>query len=77
MLVLTRKISESIKIGDDITITVIDVNATHVKLGIEAPSAMKIYRKELYDKIKSENILASSLSVDEFTKLKEVFKRDD
>lgn len=77
MLVLTRKISESIKIGDDITITVIDINATHVKLGIDAPSVLKIYRKELYDKIKSENILASALSVDEFVKIKEVLKKDD
>lgn len=77
MLVLTRKISESIKIGDDITITVIDINATHVKLGIDAPSLLKIYRKELYDKIKSENILASALSVDEFVKIKEALKKDD
>ncbi len=77
MLVLTRKISESIKIGDDITITVIDINATHVKLGIDAPSALKIYRKELYDKIKSENILASALTVDEFIKIKEALKKDD
>ncbi len=74
MLVLTRKISESIKIGDDITITVIDINATHVKLGIDAPSVQKIYRKELYDKIKSENILASALTVDEFVKIKEALK---
>ncbi len=77
MLVLTRKISESIKIGDDITITVIDINATHVKLGIDAPSVQKIYRKELYDKIKSENILASALTVDEFVKIKEALKKDD
>ncbi len=77
MLVLTRKISESIKIGDDITITVIDINATHVKLGIDAPSVQKIYRKELYDKIKSDNILASALTVDEFIKIKEALKKDD
>lgn len=77
MLVLTRKISESIKIGDEITITIIDINNNHVKIGIEAPSLLKIYRKELYDRIKSENIKASELSIDEFIKIKEAIKKDD
>lgn len=77
MLVLSRKISESIKIGEDITVTIVEINPTQIKIGIEAPPSMKIYRKELFDKIKSENILASSLSVDEFVKLKEVLKKDD
>ncbi len=77
MLVLTRKVSESIKLGDDITLTVIEINPTHVKLGIEAPSSMKIYRKELYDKIKLENILASALSIDEFAMIKEGLKKND
>lgn len=77
MLVLTRKISESIKIGDEITITIIDINNNHVKIGIEAPSFMKIYRKELYDRIKYENIKAAELSIDEFIKIKEAIKKDD
>ncbi len=77
MLVLTRKVSESIKLGDDITLTVVEINPTHVKLGIEAPSSMKIYRKELYDKIKLENILASALSIDEFAMIKEGLKKND
>lgn len=77
MLVLTRKVSQSIKLGDDITLTVIEINPTHVKLGIEAPSSMKIYRKELYDKIKLENILASALSIDEFAMIKEGLKKND
>ncbi len=77
MLVLTRKISESIKIGDEITITIIDINANHVKLGIDAPSILKIYRKELYDKIKAENMRASELSIDEFIKIKEAIKKHD
>jgi len=77
MLVLTRKISEAIKIGDEITLTVIEINASHVKLGIDAPAALKIYRKELYDKIKSENILASALTLEEFARIKEGFRKDD
>lgn len=76
MLVLTRKISESIKIGDEITITVIEINPTHIKLGIDAPPSLKIYRKELYDKIKFENILASAVSIDEFIRIKEGLKKD-
>lgn len=77
MLILTRKISESIKLGDDITLTVVEINPTYVKLGIEAPSSMKIYRKELYDKIKLENVLASALSMDEFAKIKEEISKND
>lgn len=77
MLVLTRKISESIKLGDEITLTVIEINPTHVKLGIEAPPSMKIYRKELYEKIKLENILASALSMDEFTLIKKELKKEE
>lgn len=76
MLVLTRKISEAIKIGDEITITVIEINPTHIKLGIDAPPSLKIYRKELYDKIKFENILASAVSIDEFIRIKEGLKKD-
>ncbi|MBF0472813.1 MAG: carbon storage regulator CsrA [Nitrospirae bacterium] len=72
MLVLTRKINESIKLGDDITITVVEVKGSHVRLGIEAPSGVKIYRKELYDKIKAENILSSALTINEFDKIKDV-----
>ncbi|MCX7914395.1 MAG: carbon storage regulator CsrA [Thermodesulfovibrionales bacterium] len=75
MLVLTRKISESIKIGDNITITIIDINSNQVKLGIDAPQAMKIYRQELYEKIKNENRLAVELSMEEFTKIKEVLQK--
>jgi len=71
MLVLTRKSKEAIKIGDNITITIIEVKGNHVQLGIEASSEVKVYRKELYDKIKLNNILSSQSSVNEFNKIKE------
>lgn len=74
MLVLTRKVSEAIKIGDDITITVIDINSNQVKIGIDAPITMKIYRKELYERIKKENELSVKSSLEEFTKIKEALK---
>lgn len=58
MLVLTRKSGESLHIGDDIVITVIEVRRGQVKIGVEAPKSIKVYRKELLDKIKQENIEA-------------------
>jgi carbon storage regulator len=69
MLVLTRKSDESIKLGDDIAIKIVEIKGNSVRLGIEAPDHLRIYRKELYDKIRSENILSSSQPVDEFTKI--------
>ncbi len=74
MLVLTRKSDESINLGDNITITVVEIKGNSVRLGIEAPSGLRIYRKELYDKIKEENFRASNLFMDEFTKISKVVR---
>ncbi|TYR80120.1 carbon storage regulator CsrA [Priestia megaterium] len=59
MLVLTRKLSETIRIGDDIEITVLSVNGDQIKLGIKAPKEIEIYRQEVYEDIQSENKNAS------------------
>ena len=59
MLVLTRKNGETIKIGDDIEITIISAKNDQVKIGIEAPKNVQVLRKELYDQIQSENQEAS------------------
>ena len=56
MLVLTRKIGESIKINEDVKITVIDVKGKNIRLGIEAPRETKIYREEVFLKIKEQNL---------------------
>lgn len=58
MLVLSRRINESIIIGDDIEIKILKVEGKTVKIGISAPKSVKIYRKEIYDSIKRENIEA-------------------
>ncbi|MEJ2726787.1 MAG: carbon storage regulator CsrA [Deltaproteobacteria bacterium] len=56
MLVLTRKVDESVNIGDDIVIKVVEVNGLNIKLGIEAPRHVKVYRGEIYEKIREENL---------------------
>ena len=55
MLILSRKIDEKIKIGDNITITLIEVHGDQVKIGVEAPKSLKVFRQEVFDAIQSEN----------------------
>lgn len=55
MLVLNRKVNESLKIGDDIEVKVIAVEGDQVKIGIAAPKHIDIYRQEVYEKITEEN----------------------
>lgn len=59
MLVLTRKNGESIKIGDDIEITIISSKNDQVKIGINAPKNIEVFRKEIYEQILAENQKAS------------------
>jgi carbon storage regulator len=60
MLVLTRKLGESIRIGDDIIVKVVELDSRHVKLGIEAPRSVSVNREEIYERIQKENLAASS-----------------
>lgn len=59
MLSLSRKIGESIIINDNVVCTVLEINGRVVKLGFEYPSTASVFRKELHEKIKNENKLAS------------------
>ena len=63
MLVLSRKKGETIKIGDDIEITIVALANDQVKIGIQAPKNIEILRKELFEEIQDEN-KAASASVD-------------
>ncbi len=58
MLVLARKINESIMIGDEIEIVVIDIKGDQIKLGIKAPRRIAVHRKEIYEEIQAENVAA-------------------
>lgn len=61
MLVLTRKINQSIIIGDDVEITIVDVQGEQVRIGISAPKSVSVYRKEIYLEIQEENKIASKV----------------
>ena len=74
MLVLTRKSGEAINIGDEITVTVLEIRGNQVRLGIQAPLSVTIHRRELYEKIRSENLISSQLSVDDFKHIRERLK---
>ncbi len=54
MLILTRKLNESLKIGDEVTVTVIGINGNQVKIGIDAPNEVAVHREEIYKRIQAE-----------------------
>jgi len=59
MLILSRKINEKVIINDDITISIIEIRGDQVRIGIDAPKKVKVFRQEVYDAIKAENKAAS------------------
>lgn len=67
MLVLSRKKGQTLVIGDDILLTVLEVSGDKVKLGVEAPKRISVYRKEIYDAIVEENKLASEIAPDQLS----------
>lgn len=69
MLILTRKLGESITIGDDIKVTVLGVFGRQVRLGVDAPSSVIVHREEVYLKIQDENRAASHSIRDDLTKI--------
>ncbi len=62
MLILTRKIEEEVKIGSDITIKILSISDNQIKIGIDAPNSVQIFRGEVYNKVK-QNTLDASKSV--------------
>ncbi len=60
MLVLTRKIMESVVIGDDIEVYILEIKGDRVRLGIKAPREVSVHRKEIYEEILHANVEAAS-----------------
>ena len=72
MLALSRKANESIMIGNDIEITILEVKGEQVKIGINAPKSVPVYREEVYEQIREANKEAATDAVQE--NLKNLFK---
>lgn len=64
MLILARKINESIMVGDLVEISIVDIKGDQVKLGINAPRNVKVYRREVYQLIQQENLEAARATPD-------------
>ena len=75
MLVLTRKVGEEILIGDKITIKVIEVSGNKVKLGIDAPVDMRIYRQEILEKVRNENRYAADWDLIDYRRFMEMLQK--
>ena len=75
MLVLTRKTGESIVIGSDIRITVLEIQGRQIRLGIEAPTDVSVHRGEVYERIREENERAAKGDQKELQALSQVWKK--
>jgi carbon storage regulator len=74
MLILTRKLGESVTIGDDIKITILGVRGRQVRLGIIAPHKVAIHREEIYFKIQEENRRAVDSTVNEVASIAQLWE---
>ena len=71
MLVLTRKKKQSVILGDDIEIQVLEINGEQVRIGITAPAALRILRKEIYNEVHAQNQAAVIATPAELQKIKD------
>ncbi|MEJ5349296.1 MAG: carbon storage regulator CsrA [Desulfosoma sp.] len=69
MLILTRKVGEAIRIGDDIQVVITAVDQNKVKVGIQSPRHVPIFREELYQKIQEENRQAAAMQTEDLEEI--------
>ena len=77
MLILARKENQSIMIGDNIEITIVNIKGDHIKIGINAPDNVKVYRKEIFEEIQKANLEAVKVNPDAMKNLGDLFKKKD
>lgn len=77
MLILSRKINEKICIGNNITLTIMEVRGDQVKVGIDAPKDVKVFRQEVFNAIQSENKAAASIQKADLSVLSNLLKKDN
>jgi carbon storage regulator len=67
MLILTRRVGETLMIGNDVTVTVLGVKGNQVRIGINAPKTIAVHREEIYERVKREQEGGNSISAPEMT----------
>ena len=72
MLILARRVDERIVIGDQIQISVVEIRGDQVKLGVDAPRSIKVYRQEVYEATQRENVAAATAMPDAMPELPEI-----
>lgn len=75
MLVLSRRVGESVVVGDDVTLTILEVRGDVVRVGIKAPRSVQVHRAELLEQLATTNQSAASPSEDAMASLTEALKR--
>lgn len=65
MLILTRRVGETLMVGDDVTVTVLGVKGNQVRIGVNAPKDVAVHREEIYDRIRKENDGGAPRTADE------------
>jgi len=75
MLVLTRRLGETIVIGDDVVIKIVDIHGKQIRIGIEAPSEISVYRGEIYERIMLENKAAAGAATGDLKSVTETIKK--